>query len=590
MKNKIIHIFKLFCIAGLFAMVSTSCEDMIEEKKFDFIQPEDIEDSDDGANQWVTGVYSKLSDDIFRWSVFPSVLEFDCDYMTGPDWSFGSFGAGNFQSSEHATTMWEKYYNLIHRANYALENIDKMQNVSEKHRKNVVGELYFLKAYAYFSLVRAYGEIPIRKASINSGIEDPNQPRQSIENVYTHVIELLTDAQNMMYKNTDAEFVEGRASAGAAASLLAKVYVTIASASKPAGEQLKVRGGTPFIMNGNDKVYTNPTTQTVTKEQVKGYEGYDSKKYFELARDKANEVITGKYGTYDLLPFDEMWTQSSKNKVEHIWSLQTISGDAKYGMTYPNAYCGTVNDAGFIINGLWWGCRDHWYKLFESKDYRIEKGVMHRWVREGSDNTADWAGGSFYPDNEEWRKKAKGYTDENGNYVSPVAPFDDGRDYRSDKNSSFLAFLTKYSYVTDNKIERTDANWPFLRFADVLLIYAEAANEANNAPTDEALAALNRVRTRSNATPKTLTGNGNIGNLVDFRSAVIEERAMELALEGDRRWDLIRWGIYLPVMNAIGGVDEVNVMKSRQSKHLLFPLPKSEMDANSAITENNPGW
>ena len=144
--------------------------------------------------------------------------------------------------------------------------------------------------------------------------------------------------------------------------------------------------------------------------------------------------------------------------------------------------------------------------------------------------------------------------------------------------------------MTDNKIERTDANWPFLRFADVLLIYAEAANEANNAPTDEALAALNRVRTRSNATPKTLTGNGNIGNLVDFRSAVIEERAMELALEGDRRWDLIRWGIYLPVMNAIGGVDEVNVMKSRQSKHLLFPLPKSEMDANSAITENNPGW
>ena len=93
----------------------------------------------------------------------------------------------------------------------------------------------------------------------------------------------------------------------------------------------------------------------------------------------------------------------------------------------------------------------------------------------------------------------------------------------------------------------------------MLLIYAEAANEANNAPTDEALAALNRVRTRSNATPKTLTGNGNIGNLVDFRSAVIEERAMELALEGDRRWDLIRWGIYLPVMNAIGGVDEVNV-------------------------------
>lgn len=587
MKNKFTYIF---CLMAFLIVSLASCEDMIEEKKFDFIKPDDIEDSDEGATQWVTGVYSKLADDMFRWSVFPQVLEFDCDYMTGPDWSFGTFGAGNFQSSEHTATMWEKYYNLIHRANYALENINEMQNVSDRYKSNVVGELYFIKGYAYFMLVRAYGEIPIRKASINSGMEDPHQPRQSIENVYTHIIELLTDAQNMMYKNIDPGFVEGRASAGAAASLLAKVYLTIASASTQAGEEVKVKGGVPYTMNGSEKVYTNPTTMSIIKEQVKGYEGYNSQEYFELARDKANEVITGLYGTYDLLPFDDIWTQSSKNKVEHIWSLQTISGDNKYGMTYPNGYSGTIDGTGFIITGLWWGCRDHWYKLFESKDYRVERGVMHRWVRQGADNTEEWAGGSYYPNNDEWTKKAKGYTNELGDSIPPVAPFNDGRQYRSEKDAFFLAFLTKYSYVTDNKIERTDANWPFLRFADVLLIYAEAANEANNGPTNEALVALNRVRTRSNATPKELTGLGNIGNLVDFRSAVIEERAMELALEGDRRWDLIRWGIYLQVMNAIGGVDEVNVMKGRQSRHLLFPLPKSEMDANKSITENNPGW
>jgi len=568
---------------------STSCEDMIEEKKFDFIQPGDIEDSDEGATQWVTGVYSRLADDMFRWTVFPQVLEFDCDYMSGPDWSFGTLGAGNFQSSEHTATMWEKLYNLIHRANYALENINEMNNVSAGYKANVTGEMYFIKAYAYFLLVRAYGEIPVRKASINSGLEAPDQPRQSIENVYAHIIELLIDAEDMMYKNTDSGFVEGRASAGAAASLLAKVYATIGSASMSAGEQVKVKGGVPYTMNGSEKVYTNPTTQIFSKEQVKGYENFDSKKYYELARDKANEVITGKYGSYDLLDFDNLWTQASKNKVEHIWSLQTVSGDAKYGMTYPNGYAGTLNSEGNILNGLWWGCRDHWYKLFESKDYRVERGVLHRWVREGND-TNGWNGGSYYPKNDEWTKKAVGYTDDNGDFVPPVAPFDDGRQYRCETDAFFLAFLNKYSYVTDNKIERTDANWPFLRFADVLLIYAEAANEANNGPTNEALSALNRVRTRSNATPKALSGDGNIGNIVDFRSAVIEERAMEFALEGDRRWDLVRWGIYLEAMNSIGGVDEVNVMKTRQSKHLLFPIPKSEMDANDAITENNPGW
>lgn len=65
---------------------------------------------------------------------------------------------------------------------------------------------------------------------------------------------------------------------------------------------------------------------------------------------------------------------------------------------------------------------------------------------------------------------------------------------------------------------------------------------------------------------------------------------MELVYESDRRWDLIRWGIYLDVMNAIGSVDEINTNKKRESKHLLYPIPQDELLTNTAITENNPGW
>ena len=75
----------------------------------------------------------------------------------------------------------------------------------------------------------------------------------------------------------------------------------------------------------------------------------------------------------------------------------------------------------------------------------------------------------------------------------------------------------------------------------------------------------------------------------EFRSFVLEERRRELALEGDRRWDLLRWGIYLPVMNAIG-IDENNVIKRRQTKHLLFPVPTSELNSNKALGGQNPGW
>ena len=156
-------------------------------------------------------------------------------------------------------------------------------------------------------------------------------------------------------------------------------------------------------------------------------------------------------------------------------------------------------------------------------------------------------------------------------------------------DSQCLAFTTKYDDVTNDAIKDADCNWPFLRYADVLLIYAEAENELGNA--DKAVYYLNKVRERSNATQASLDeGNGALDTQLKRRSAIIEERAKEFACEGDRRWDLIRWGIYLDAMNAIEGSDDSGVSKVRQSRCLLYPLPASEINTNKYITKNNPGW
>ena len=576
-------LLSLGCIA-LFGL--TACADALDEKSFSFADETTISDSNEGAQQWVTGAYSALTYEVFRWDAFPHVLDFDCDYMSGPDWAFGKFGSGNFQDDDHAQQMWEKLYNIIHRCNLAIENIEPMKNASVAAKNNALGEAYFLKSYAYFLLVRAFGDLPIRDYTINSGLQDLQQPRQSVDSVYHYIIGMLQKGETMMYKNTDKDFVLGHASAGAAASLLAKVYLTMASGAVPTGEKVIVRGGKPYQYVNGERVYTSPVAIEHTNTQLAGYEKFDSKTYFTLARDKAKEVIDGKYGTYDLLPYDVLWEKSNRNKVEHIWSLQTVSGDEIYGVSFGEGYAGLLGTAGEVY-GLHHGMRDHWYKLFEPQDYRITKGVMHRWQRY---HAVEYRGGSYYPNNEEWKRKAQGYTDENGQKVGPVAPFNDGLSYESKNDNTYMAYLTKYTYVTDRTKKRTDIHYPFLRFADVLLMYAEAANEANGGPTQEALDALNKVRVRSNATPKSLTGAGGINNQELFRSAVLEERAMEFAEEGDRRWDLIRWGIYLPVMNAIGGADEVDIVKSRSEKHLLFPLPGSEVGVNKYIQKNNPGW
>ncbi|MGQ1945715.1 RagB/SusD family nutrient uptake outer membrane protein [Geofilum sp. OHC36d9] len=592
MNKKIIYFASLVFSIGIITGLS-SCEEMLEEKPFDFISG--VEDSDAGADQLVIGTYSYLLDDMFRWDEFPKVLDMDCDYATGPDWSLSEIGAGNFQGT--MDPVWNKSYTLIHRANNAIEVISTMGNVSESKKLNDLGELKFLKAWAYFLLVRAYGDVPIYYESVNQGT-DFNQPRQSIATVYEYIIELLKEAEKGMYTNQNSNYVEGRASAGAAASLLAKVYVTIASASLPSGDVI-VKGGVPYVEVDGEKVFTNPVSTTFTKNQVAGYETFDSKEYFRLAMEKAEQVMNKEYGEYGLLSFDNLWSQAYKNKTEHIWSIQAKSGDSKYGMGLTLYYTGIENSSGVVITGLWHGLRDHWYKLFEKNDLRVADGVIHRWIRSYQD-TEQWQGGSFYPNNDEWSIKARGYyvTGEDTVRTDPITGepfqkdplFDDGRDYQNDNSSAYIAFLTKYYDASDRTQSKTDVNWPVLRYADVLLTYAEAANEYNGAPTAEALNALNLVRGRSSASLKSLDGASGIGDLVSFRSAVLEERARELALEGDRRWDLIRWGIYLQVMNSIGGNDEVGIRKIREEKHLLYPIPTDEVLNNSAINKNNPGW
>lgn len=279
-----------------------------------------------------------------------------------------------------------------------------------------------------------------------------------------------------------------------------------------------------------------------------------------------------------------------------MFMLQTLNNDEEYGNTIHRWFSGTENAQGLIQQGQWIGNRYHWYTLFDSKDYRITKGVKHRfrYSYQASDNY-----GFYYPNTPEYKLMATGY-DENGNKVAdPVAPYNDGVQYTFNVSSSTLAYSTKYSDVTDPTVERSDAYWPFLRYADIVLIYAEAMCELGSGVDSEAIKALNAIRARSNANPAVTSGNGAIDSKVALRSAIFEERAKELALEGDRRWDLIRWGLYLDVMNSIGGTnedgtktnyDEASVNKHRETKHLLFPIPSAEISTNDAIDSNNPGW
>lgn len=569
----------------LWGGVGVGCSSWIEEKPDGLVTDERVGDSEEAAAEWVTGTYSKLIYDMFCWGYFPRVLEFDADYISGPDWLFGTFGAGNFQGESDVTdALWKGCYGLVARANNAERHIKAMSNISTEARNNAIGEMKFLRAFAYFLMVRAYGPLPIQPEDATTAY---NQPRQSVAKVYDYIVKNLEEAATLMYKNTDKAYQTGHAAAGSAAGLLAKVYATQASAAMPLGTEITVRTGPAYDGTGDARTYAPLRSVTIQKNAVSGYEGMDAKALYQKAADWAKRVIDGQYGTYELLPYDQLWKKANCNASEFMFSLCTVSGDATYKVSVHSQYEGYMTEQGsdFIQEGGWVGCTRHWYDLFDHDDLRVVKGVKHRWRAKTQRESNS---GFYYPQNNEYSIMATGY-DLLGNYVSaPTGIYADGVSYYYSQDAQCLAFTTKYMDVTNNAINNADANFPFLRYADVLLVYAEAQNELGNAA--DATRYLNQIRTRSNATLASDTGAAALDNKEKLRSAIIEERAKEFACEADRRWDLIRWGIYLQAMNAIGGSDDAGVLKTRQERNLLFPIPAPELNTNKAITENNPGW
>ncbi len=152
-------------------------------------------------------------------------------------------------------------------------------------------------------------------------------------------------------------------------------------------------------------------------------------------------------------------------------------------------------------------------------------------------------------------------------------------------------------YEADKKDKNfTSINFPVLRYADVLLMIAEAENEANNGPTDLAYTCINDVRDRAGLDdlPKNMSQT-------EFRQAVKDERGMELCFEYTRRFDLIRWGEFVKNMQELVpaaqsgenwnlGPTNVYTYFQVSSTYNYFPIPDAEMSTNKYITQNNPNW
>lgn len=187
-----------------------------------------------------------------------------------------------------------------------------------------------------------------------------------------------------------------------------------------------------------------------------------------------------------------------------------------------------------------------------------------------------------------------------------IAPFDynnDGtKNYRTDNETQIWGrYCGKYRReyeLNANKTSYTPINYPLLRYADVLLMYAEADYQLNGISA-AAIEAVNLVRERAGAT---LIRVGNLPeNTPDFMTFMQQERARELCFEGLRRGDLIRWNIYVEAIEAMVATYENNTtvaastkalllnLKNVSPRHRLWPIPTRELMFNAKLTQNE-GW
>ena len=132
----------------------------------------------------------------------------------------------------------------------------------------------------------------------------------------------------------------------------------------------------------------------------------------------------------------------------------------------------------------------------------------------------------------------------------------------------------KYELDKNANGANSSNDWPEIRYADILLSKAEALNELNG-PSKEAIDLINRIRTRAKVPQLMLS---DFSSKEKLRSAILNERAWEFALEGKRRQDEIRHGVMISRAKARG--------KNAQPYHVLFPIPQSEIDANKELKQN----
>ena len=268
---------------------------------------------------------------------------------------------------------------------------------------------------------------------------------------------------------------------------------------------------------------------------------YLTRKDYPNAILKAREVINGGYGYALFESFQDIFTKTKKNGKEHIFSVQfepNQAGNGSSGSTFQStSFIGfTATEPADIISDV-----ALFYDIYAPGDTRRDVSYAKTLPIPGTANI---------------------YT-----FPKPI----------------FKKYLDLTNVATPGNVA---INFPIIRYADILLSLAEAINEQGT-PTPEAYELINQVRRRAFGKPITTPDAAvDLSGLTQttFRAAIQEERKKEFVQEGQRWFDLVRWG------TLVTEVKKVTAKNSVSERNNLYPIPQSERSIDPVGLPQNPGY
>ncbi|MGV3509201.1 MAG: RagB/SusD family nutrient uptake outer membrane protein [Sphingobacteriaceae bacterium] len=490
-----------------------------------------------GAGEWMpqtTFTYAAATDEAF--CPYPRPL------------SPLTFNNGTLSPTNNPVDMWNSLYRNVRKVNRMLQHIDNVPATTPdqvKGKPRMKGEAYFFRAYLYFGLFKRYGAVPIVERVLNID-ENLNLPRNSVQEVVDFIVQDCNKAIELLpptYELTDL----GRATKGAAMMIKARALLYAAS---------------PLH---------NPT-----KDLAK----------WKLAADASKDIIDLKIYSLDNNYKTLFHTRTSpeiifQSTINHVWNVtsqdwvrhtQPPSQGGGWGNLQPTQ--NLVDDYemkdGTRFN---WNNPTHAANPYANRDPRFHMSIIY--------NDRPWAGSTIKT------FVASGTVDALGTN-NPA----------STQTGYYAAKLLDESSTLVGSYRGGSHFWVFMRYAEVLLNYAEARNEHLAEPDADVYKYVNEVRSRTGVAMPGLPTNLSKD---DMRIRIHQERRIELAFETHRFWDVRRWqrgtelftdalGMRITRTGTTYKYEKIITEKrSYRPAFNLFPIPQNEVENNKALVQN-PGY